>query len=364
MNACRIRRRGAVLAVAALLLAAGAPAQATEAPGGLQGDLPRLREGQAGRRRHPRVRLQERRRRPARRRTGRDDLRLHGRPRVREEGRPRPGRQDQDDLRHPRLLGAPVPLHLSHFQRRRESRGASSASSPISRSRLRPASTSTATTSTWASSSRARRPRPGSSSAAPASASSRSRWPTRTSSSSRAASPCPRRSTCPAGESREVELRFPAQAKTGVLRDYVLVKSNDPVRSTLSIYVSRYVISKKELQDLFERVPVGPQGPGLGGTDPGGPASGAGRDMVRMLTVKAQPRAKAPGVEELGPDRFRVRVRAAPDKGRANAEVVERLAAHLGVPAVASDARPRRDLLPKAVPARDMSVEGEEHDRV
>ncbi len=54
--------------------------------------------------------------------------------------------------------------------------------------------------------------------------------------------------------------------------------------------------------------------------------------MVRMLTVKAQPRAKAPGVEELGPDRFRIRVRAAPDKGRANAEIVERLAAHLGVP--------------------------------
>jgi uncharacterized protein YggU (UPF0235/DUF167 family) len=54
--------------------------------------------------------------------------------------------------------------------------------------------------------------------------------------------------------------------------------------------------------------------------------------MVRMLTVKAQPRAKAPGVEELGPDRFRVRVRAAPDKGRANAEVIERLAVHLGVP--------------------------------
>jgi len=54
--------------------------------------------------------------------------------------------------------------------------------------------------------------------------------------------------------------------------------------------------------------------------------------MVRMLTVKAQPHAKAPGVEELGPDRFRVRVRAAPDKGRANAEIIERLAAHLGVP--------------------------------
>jgi hypothetical protein len=57
----------------------------------------------------------------------------------------------------------------------------------------------------------------------------------------------------PKGESREVELRFAPQAKTGVLRDYILLKSNDPVRSTMSIYVSRYVISKKELQDLFER---------------------------------------------------------------------------------------------------------------
>jgi hypothetical protein len=57
----------------------------------------------------------------------------------------------------------------------------------------------------------------------------------------------------PRGESREVEIRFPAQSKTGALRDYILIKSNDPVRSTLSIYVSRYVISKKELKDLFER---------------------------------------------------------------------------------------------------------------
>ncbi len=54
--------------------------------------------------------------------------------------------------------------------------------------------------------------------------------------------------------------------------------------------------------------------------------------MARILIVKAQPRSKAPGVEELGPDHFRVRVRAAPEKGRANDEVAGRLAAHLGVP--------------------------------
>lgn len=58
---------------------------------------------------------------------------------------------------------------------------------------------------------------------------------------------------------------------------------------------------------------------------------GKGTTMARMLAVKAQPRSKSPGVEELGPDRFRVRVRAAPEKGKANAEIAERLAAHLGV---------------------------------
>jgi len=54
--------------------------------------------------------------------------------------------------------------------------------------------------------------------------------------------------------------------------------------------------------------------------------------MARILTVKVQPRSKAPGVEELGPGDYRVHVGAAPEKGRANREVVERLAAHLDVP--------------------------------
>lgn len=57
----------------------------------------------------------------------------------------------------------------------------------------------------------------------------------------------------PAGNSREVELRFTPQTRTGSLRDYVLIKSNDPVRSTWSVYISRYVVTRKELKDLFER---------------------------------------------------------------------------------------------------------------
>lgn len=54
--------------------------------------------------------------------------------------------------------------------------------------------------------------------------------------------------------------------------------------------------------------------------------------MARILRVKVQARSRAPAVEALGPDEFRVRVRSAPEKGRANQEVAERLAAHLGVP--------------------------------
>jgi len=57
----------------------------------------------------------------------------------------------------------------------------------------------------------------------------------------------------PAGDSREVEMRFAPQTRTGSLRDYVLIKSNDPVRSTWSVYVSRYVVTRRELKDLFER---------------------------------------------------------------------------------------------------------------
>ncbi len=57
----------------------------------------------------------------------------------------------------------------------------------------------------------------------------------------------------PSGESREVEVRFPPQSRAGAQRDYVLIRSNDPVRSTLSVYVSRYVITRKELQELFDK---------------------------------------------------------------------------------------------------------------
>jgi uncharacterized protein (TIGR00251 family) len=54
--------------------------------------------------------------------------------------------------------------------------------------------------------------------------------------------------------------------------------------------------------------------------------------MTELLSVKVQPRSKAPGVLKLNDGSFRVRVQAAPDRGRANREVIERLAEFLDVP--------------------------------
>jgi uncharacterized protein YggU (UPF0235/DUF167 family) len=54
--------------------------------------------------------------------------------------------------------------------------------------------------------------------------------------------------------------------------------------------------------------------------------------MAAILSVKVQPRSKTPGVEKLPDGSFRVRVLAAPDRGRANREILERLAEFLDVP--------------------------------
>lgn len=55
--------------------------------------------------------------------------------------------------------------------------------------------------------------------------------------------------------------------------------------------------------------------------------------MPVILTVKVQPKSSRPGVEKLTDREFRVRVRSAPDKGRANKETAELLASFLDVPA-------------------------------
>jgi uncharacterized protein len=50
-----------------------------------------------------------------------------------------------------------------------------------------------------------------------------------------------------------------------------------------------------------------------------------------FLAVKVRPRSKSPGVEKVGEGEFLVRVLSAPEKGKANREVIERLAGYLDI---------------------------------
>ena len=54
-----------------------------------------------------------------------------------------------------------------------------------------------------------------------------------------------------AGKDAGVLIRIPTQNRTGAVREYVLIKSNDPMRSTLSLYISGYIITKEQLRELF-----------------------------------------------------------------------------------------------------------------
>lgn len=55
------------------------------------------------------------------------------------------------------------------------------------------------------------------------------------------------------GKEVNVEVRLTTQGRIGVVREYILIKSNDPMRSTLSMYLSGYIISRAQLKDLFNR---------------------------------------------------------------------------------------------------------------
>jgi uncharacterized protein len=51
-----------------------------------------------------------------------------------------------------------------------------------------------------------------------------------------------------------------------------------------------------------------------------------------LFTVRVHPSARRAKIERLGPRDYKVHVTAPPEKGRANQEVLEALAAHLGLP--------------------------------
>jgi len=56
-----------------------------------------------------------------------------------------------------------------------------------------------------------------------------------------------------AGKEAEVEIEIPPRPKKGLIREYILLKSNDTRRPNLSLYVSGYIDTKKQLKELFDK---------------------------------------------------------------------------------------------------------------
>ena len=56
-----------------------------------------------------------------------------------------------------------------------------------------------------------------------------------------------------AGQSKRVTLRIPARKKSGLMREYIVIKSNDPMRPNLSVFLSGYVLTLGQLKELFEK---------------------------------------------------------------------------------------------------------------
>ncbi len=56
-----------------------------------------------------------------------------------------------------------------------------------------------------------------------------------------------------AGKEAEVEIKIPPRSRQGLIREYILLKSNDTRRPNLSLYISGYIITKNQLKELFNK---------------------------------------------------------------------------------------------------------------
>ncbi|MFQ6036995.1 MAG: DUF1573 domain-containing protein [Candidatus Aminicenantales bacterium] len=57
----------------------------------------------------------------------------------------------------------------------------------------------------------------------------------------------------PAGKEARVDIKIPPRSKKGLIREYILLKSNDNRRPNLSLFISGYVITKEQLKELFAK---------------------------------------------------------------------------------------------------------------
>jgi hypothetical protein len=56
-----------------------------------------------------------------------------------------------------------------------------------------------------------------------------------------------------AGKDVEVAIRLPLANRVGLVREFVLFKSNDPLRSTISLNLSGYIVTKEQLKQVFQK---------------------------------------------------------------------------------------------------------------
>jgi len=57
----------------------------------------------------------------------------------------------------------------------------------------------------------------------------------------------------PSGKEALVEVKIPPRDKTGMNNEYIVVKSNDRQRPNHALYIRSYVVTKKQLKQLFDK---------------------------------------------------------------------------------------------------------------
>jgi hypothetical protein len=55
------------------------------------------------------------------------------------------------------------------------------------------------------------------------------------------------------GKDVVLKIQMPLLARVGLVREFVLFKSNDPMRGTISLTLSGYVITKDQLKQVFKK---------------------------------------------------------------------------------------------------------------
>lgn len=56
-----------------------------------------------------------------------------------------------------------------------------------------------------------------------------------------------------AGKEAEITVKFSLAGRVGYVREFILFKTNDPLRTTISMTISGYIVTKLQLQQIFEK---------------------------------------------------------------------------------------------------------------